>query len=149
MISEGKHKAVCQDIEFGFTDSGTEQVAISFRISDGEHEGEFITAYRYFTDRAAEYAFKDLEALGWEGDSLESAPEDCPGSECTLVIEHEEYDGKERARVKFINVGSGGLKNVFEGKKRSDFFERMKRKHKALSGSTKKEEKEVPFEKKS
>lgn len=151
MISKGKYKALVMDVDFGPAKSGTPQVAVSLKIIDDEaYEGDYITYFGSFHENAQQYTFQALEAAGWQGVDLESAPDDCIGSEVQIVTDVKTWDGKDRAEVKFINrPGGGGLKERFEGSSRKDFFASMNRKYKALTkGQKKEEEEETPFEKK-
>lgn len=129
MISPGRYKARATDAQLGFTEGGKEQVAVAFEIvSDGDHCGETITWYGYFTEKTTERTFESLRTCGWDSDDLSQL--DGVRGECEIVVEHEEdQNGKERARVKWVNrPGAGGvsLKNKMSDGQRLSFAERMK-----------------------
>lgn len=98
----------------------TPQIEIVFAH---EKEAEYgITAYRYLTQKTLEYIVKDLKVLGW--DAVEHAykfeeldgdlQSPLVGAKATICVQDEEYNGKFRPRVLFINPygqtggGSGG-----------------------------------------
>lgn len=59
----------------------------------------------FLTDAAAEYTIKNLITCGMKSDKLSSLTQ--PGAfenkEISITVEHEEYNGKTYARVKWIN----------------------------------------------
>jgi hypothetical protein len=106
MIAEGKYEAKVTGIVLS-EGKNAEQVLIEFELTAPEVAGQNITAYRSLSDKAAEYTVKDLQTLGVSGltdQELEAAID----KRCQIVVQHEEYDGKTRAKVKFINP-LGGL----------------------------------------
>lgn len=100
-------------------DKNTPQLAIVFAH---ETEAEYgITAYRYLTPKTLEYVCKDLKVLGWDAvehayrfeelDGEDKSP--LVGAKATICVQDEEYQGKFRPRVLFINPygqehGGGG-----------------------------------------
>lgn len=89
-------------IEHAITESskGTPQVAVKFETSEGE-----ITGWFALTDKAAEYTIQKLRVMGFQGDDLSQINDGrcMVGNQCTLVIEHDEYNDKINARIKFVN----------------------------------------------
>jgi hypothetical protein len=86
----------------------TDQVTITFKILDGEAEGQQIAWTGYFT--ADTYA-KTVEALrncGFKGDDLLKLHDQTLDQEVSLVIESEEYKGKMYPRVRWVNRPGGG-----------------------------------------
>ena len=127
MLDAGTYRAQAIEAALGETDTGKEQVAVRFRFLDVEGE---ITWYGYFTDKTLETTFKALRSAGWKGQDLMDLSDLCaPAStpEVYLVIEHEEYEGKTRARVRWVN-GAGGiaLKKALDPNKAKAFAARMK-----------------------
>lgn len=108
MIDPGTYKAVAiaEDVQFGKAKSGTKQVAIPFRVTEGDFAGHVITYFGFFTDKTWKRTLEALRYCGWKGDDLsELGPLD---QEVEIVVEHEEYDGKTRAKVAWVNrIGSG------------------------------------------
>lgn len=98
--------AIAADAQFGRTRKGHAQIALPFRIDEGEHAGQAITWFGFFTDKTRERTMESLRYCGWRGDDLSDlGPLD---QQVEIVIEHEEYDGKVRAKVQWVNrIGSG------------------------------------------
>lgn len=68
-----------------------------------------ISAYRYLTGGAVEYTLKDLLTCGLKSNSVSSLtrPEAFWDKEVSIVLEDEEYQGKKRTKVKWINEVGG------------------------------------------
>lgn len=89
---------------------GTGYVAVRFK----DDVGDTITAYLYTSDAALGRTVETLEALGW---SVEANNGDVStlhetqllvGAKAEIVVENEEYEGKVRPKVKWINDPNGG-----------------------------------------
>jgi len=125
MISDGTFRAVALSVELGFTSNGHEQVAILWQLQEG-HVGEKLAWYGYFTEKGTNIALKGLRAAGWKGDDL-SDLSSIIGSEALLVIQNEEYDGKMRPKVRFINrLGGPVIKDTMDQGAAKKFAARMK-----------------------
>jgi hypothetical protein len=107
MLEIGEYRARSKSAALGTTKSGKEQVAVTFDLLD--LPGQSITWYGFFSEAAFEIAMRGLRAAGFQGDDLSNLSSLQPGPECFLVVDHETYDGKVRAKVKFINSGEGGI----------------------------------------
>lgn len=126
MEISGRHPAVVVPVEtesgplsiqFGpATKSSPFQAILSFEIIRGPHSGQRISAWLYFgTDKADKKGKtvmdRSLEALrvcGFTGDDLDKFSDQHPDQEVDLTIDMEEYDGKRRPKVKWINSPSHG-----------------------------------------
>lgn len=143
LIQEGRHRARCFGHELSYSSNkGTPTVALGFRMSEGDvDQGRVITAFRYPTDAALEYCVKDLRTCGWQGDDMGAMDDaELAANEVELVVEHEEYDGKLRAKVKWINPLGGGMiksETPMDEKQKRDFGRAMAAKVRALSGGKK------------
>lgn len=127
MISAGTFKARGVEAALDRAGTGTEQIGVMLSITEGEHAGESITWYGFFTEATAERTIKALRLLGWQGDDLT----DLTGidvNEVSIVIEHEEDNkGKVHARVKWINgPGSLAMKETLDPKDARSLSARMK-----------------------
>ncbi len=105
MVSIGKHRAVLIGGAATLTASqkkGTEGVAGEFQITQGEEKGETVPWTSWLTDKTSERTLQALRACGWKGNDLT----DLTGlnQEVTIVVEHEENDGKTYAKVRFVNA---------------------------------------------
>lgn len=107
IIMEGTVRARAIDGELGFTKAGKPQVAITFEILEGEDSGRNITWYGYFTEATKERTIESLRYCGWKGDDLSDLSSINGEAEVSLVIEHDEYEGKTRAKVQWVNSGGG------------------------------------------
>lgn len=127
MLAEGRYKARGVEGALGMTGTGREQVAVLVEVTQGEHAGEQLTWYGYFTEKTVDRTFESLRLLGWEGDDLTDL-RGINANEVSIEVEHEEdSEGRKRARVKWIN-GGGGLvmkERLAEGAARA-FAARMK-----------------------
>lgn len=113
MINIGKYPAICRSIQFGETSTGKEQAAIEFElIGDHADSGQSITAFLFFTEKTLSRTVESLRHLGWTGDDLSELPalaaDGKLGQEVEIVVDHEEYEGKVSAKVKWINRPGGG-----------------------------------------
>lgn len=110
MLPEGTYRA--QGIQASLTaaGNGTEQVAVVFNIVDpAEFVNQKITWFGFFTEKTLERTFKALRLCGWEGDNLADLS-GVDANQVDIVVEHESYEGKTRARVLWVNeAGSGGV----------------------------------------
>lgn len=114
MIPEGtwRAKALRSGAKFGEASTGTEQVAVPFRFTDKDQEvcGQTIIYIGNFAaGQGFEITCSNLETAGWDGKDFRP-PNGLAGLgdvEVDLVIEHEEYQGKWRAKIKFINAADG------------------------------------------
>jgi len=121
LISKGIHRAVAVPVstadgqswaQFGeSSEKGTPQVVINFEILDGDDVGRRIAWIGYFTDKTVQRTVESLRFCGFTGDDLAGAVVQQLDQEVGIVVEHEEYDGKTRARVRWVNrAGGEGLK---------------------------------------
>ena len=96
------------------TESGvkkTPQVSVEFEICSAEAAGERITWYGFLTDKTTERTLESLRYAGWRGSDISDlsdlSREDVPLVE--LVLEVEEYEGKSRVRVQWVNRVGGRM----------------------------------------
>jgi hypothetical protein len=108
LIPEGTYTAcaVAADVQWGHTSGGKEQIVVPFRILDGEARGRVITWFGFFTDKTWERTMQSLRYAGWTGDDVANLG-DLP-NQVEIVIGHEEYDGKTRAKIQWVNQIGGG-----------------------------------------
>jgi hypothetical protein len=128
MLDAGTYRAHAIEAALGETDTGKEQIAVRFKLLDVE--GQEITWYGYFTDKTQETTFRALRTAGWKGQDLMDLSDLCnpqTAPEVFLVVEHETYEGKTSAKVRWVN-GTGGLalKKALDPNKAKTFAARMK-----------------------
>jgi len=122
----GTHKARAKEWALGISSTNKEQIAVMFEFVGGEHDGKHITWFGYFTDGTVDRTLESLRHCGWESDSL--AELDTLGNcEVELVIEDEEYEGKWRSKVKWVNrVAKLALKEQMNAAQVAAFAARMR-----------------------
>src|SRR5437016_2917441 len=98
-----RHKVRALSHVFGAAGTKTEQVGVMCEVTDGPHKGFVCTWYGSFTQDAAEYTLRGLEALGYSGDAPECKSM-YPGKEGLATFEHDkDREGKARIRIAWIN----------------------------------------------
>lgn len=122
MIPNGTYEAEVVDAELGVTSTGKEQVAVKFNI---EGTGTIVW-YGYFTEGTVERTLESLEYCGFKGDDI-SKLDQLKGHKAQIVVEAEEWDGKVRSRVRWVNrIGGPMLKEKMDDTRKTSFAERMK-----------------------
>lgn len=89
---------------------GTPYVRVTMRVLDGDYEGHEIDWMSYVTEKTQERVVKDLRTLGYKGSNPEELHnrgeaeiEQFLPKTVSIVTETEEFNGNERARVKWVN----------------------------------------------
>jgi hypothetical protein len=111
-----------------------EQIAIEFKISGGEYDGQSFTWFGGFSDDDAggktrrERTYDTLKVLGWPGDDLSDLSM-IKGKPARIVLETKEKNGKTFTNVKYVNA-AGGLavkrENIISGAEWKRFANKMK-----------------------
>jgi hypothetical protein len=123
-----KFRAKAVDVGLGFTNNGNEQIGVVFEVVEGDCAGEEITWYGFFTEKTAQRTIESLRYCGWQGNDLASIDvEDIP-KVVQIVVEEDEYEGKRRLRVQWVNRDGAGLamKTRLAGSAAASFAARMK-----------------------
>lgn len=124
MIDEGKHRAKATSWAIGKAQTGNYQIGIEFDLLD--LPGHAITYYGSFSDKAYEFTIKAMRACGWQGADL-AVLEGLDANEVVLVVEHEEYNGKVQAKVKWVNSQGGlAMANALQGDELAAFAASMR-----------------------
>ncbi len=138
ILEAGNYRARARDAQLGFTKGGKEQVGVKFDLLD--FPGKQITWFGYFTENTTQSTFRALRAAGWKGQDLSDlsdlqSPE---GPEVLLVVEHETYEGKKIAKVRWVNGASGpALKAAMPPDQAKVFAARMRDQLAAFDAATK------------
>jgi hypothetical protein len=106
----GEYLATVTSADFGESEKGSPYLTLAFATEDGAH----IRAFLYLTEKAFPYTLKALkEAFGFDGafekDGKDNVAPQVVGRQARITVELEEYEGEERAKVKFINNVNGGF----------------------------------------
>lgn len=115
MITQGRHSAIVRSVQFGTTKKGIEQVVVEFQIvSDGPDSGASITWFGFFSDKAVSRTLDALKMTGWDGNDLTQVEALAEAGKLSttvqIVVEHETYNEKTTAKVKWINRIGGKVK---------------------------------------
>ena len=99
----GRYTATVESAELGQSEKGTPLLALLCKTDQGEE----LTAYLYLSDAAVERTVKTLREVFAFDNSFESVVQQVTGKPCSIVVEAEEYEGKSRMKVKWINTVGG------------------------------------------
>lgn len=110
MLPEGTFHAVARSAVLSESSKNkTPQVVVTFEITTAEHAGTKIDWFGFLTDKTTERTIESLRYAGWKGADLSDLSDlerdDTPV--VALVVEHEEYEGKTRAKVQWVNREGG------------------------------------------
>lgn len=121
MMEPGTYRAKVVGAAFGYSNSGNEQIGVKFETKQGD-----IMWYGYFSPAAMPYTLERLKTCGLPDNNLIKADE-MVGTEVDIIVEHEEYDGKTRLKVQWINpIGGGGMRNPMDSDSLAEFARRIK-----------------------
>lgn len=97
----GEFDAVVINHGWSYSKNETLQFFVTFR-TDGT---EPITSYFSMSEKAVKYTVEKIRNLGFQGDDFDLLTDglELAGNWCSIVIEHEEYNGKTYAKIKFVN----------------------------------------------
>lgn len=126
LIPAGTYRARAIEAQLGKTAKGSEQVGISFAVLTPGFETQRLAYYGQFGEKSLAITVKALRACGWQGLDL-SDLRGIETNEVNLVVEHEEYEGTTRAKVKWVNdVSAGVVKDVLDPTAAKSFAQRMR-----------------------
>jgi hypothetical protein len=101
---------------FGESKTGTPFIALPLTVTEGSQAGHEITAFLYLSDKAFDSTIARLkEVFGFNGDlmGLNSGQHTFEGMPVSFETDIEEYEGKQKCKVKWLNApggGGGGIK---------------------------------------
>lgn len=125
-LTPGTYKAQAVDFDFGFTRTGNEQVAVLFRVLDGDCKDETITWYGSLSDSALKYTMKSLQTMGWKCDDVSTMTVKDISNHVQLVLEEDTYNGITSLKVKWINPFGVALKERMSTAQKKALSERIK-----------------------
>lgn len=112
MIPEGNYRAVAKRLEIRTTKKGTTLIEVGMEILAGDSKGTAVNWTGWLTEKAIKYAKRDLATMGHKGSlgELKERGVECIKNEVEIVVEHDEYNGDVRERVRYVNslTGDGG-----------------------------------------
>lgn len=134
----GTFTATVVSADFYYTKNGNEAVAIGLQIDNDNPEvaGEVVSWRGFFTEKALKQTIKSLRTIGWEGNDL-STIDKTIGHRVSVVVEMEEFEGKQYPRVQWINpLGGMSINNAMGASEKKAFAARMKGAIMAFGDST-------------
>lgn len=120
MIPEGKYQAIAVPHDDGRwmvfgeanNEKKTRQVAVRVKITDGEFANTERTWYGFFTEATMNKTLEQCRNFGAQGDDMTAWVKQALTEPVTIVIKHEEYNGKVSEKIAWINrPGGGEMKN--------------------------------------
>lgn len=146
IITAGLHRAVLRGASLAHSTNNKAEVGLGFEIvGEGDPDaGRFITDFNYpeASDISGDIFVEKTRLVGYAGDDLEEfvqlAKDGKLVNEVDLVVEHDLYNGKTNAKVKYVNRVGGGMlvpKNPMAPHEVKSFATRMKAKFKAYTGA--------------
>jgi hypothetical protein len=111
MFDVGRHEVQVLSTALSISQkSGAQQIVVQFE----NDQQDTITAYLSCSDAAWQYTEEKLRAIGWNPvdhgyrfEELNQEPSPCAGNQCQITIQQEEYEGRKRLKVGFINPPGG------------------------------------------
>lgn len=96
----GRYAVTVTSAEFGESNTGTPYLNLALNTEDGAYIG----AWLYLSEKALPNSVKTLrDAFDFNGD-FETLLEQVNGKPCSITVETEQYEGKDRLRVRWINA---------------------------------------------
>jgi hypothetical protein len=124
-MEPGDYRARAVKVQLGKAKSGNEQIGVEFELLD--FNGKRMGWYGSFSEAAFEITMKGLATAGFHGADVSDTTWVEHAPEVILVIVNEEWEGKVRAKVKFINsLGGVNMKDAITGSDAKTFAARMK-----------------------
>lgn len=100
----GRYTATVETAELGQSEAkGTPFLSLLCKTEQGDE----LTAYLYLSDAAFERTTRTLREVFGFDNNFETVVQQVTGKECSIVVEAEDYEGKTRMRVKWINTVGG------------------------------------------
>jgi len=137
MIGRGRHEVGIRSTQLTVSgEKGTPCVSVLFE----DETGDTITYWGYLTDAALQYTLKSLAAMGWDSaehdgriDTLNET-DLLVGRKVEIVVDEEEFEGKVRSKVKFVNEIGGGLGERMAPEESKSFAAQLRAKILAAKG---------------
>ncbi len=109
-MNDGKYMARGRTLTLGEAKTGTPQVAVGFEILDG---GGHISWHGFLSAAAEQRTIEAIQGMGWEGNDITELPALMDAGKLSRVVEivvvNEEYNGKVRPKIKFVNAVGGRM----------------------------------------
>jgi hypothetical protein len=131
--TEGSFEAIITEPSAGWIGEAGQNASPFIRIpvqvtEDGPEKGAIGIWQGYLTDDAFEKTIKRLaEALGFNGDlySLTTGKQTLVGKPCNITTKFEEYNGKTRCKIAWLNAPGGGGAKPLEPRKLDSLLNKL------------------------
>ena len=123
---EGVFQAKCCEWALIETKSGAPQVYLVLEKPDGSRLPAY---YGSLSEAALPYTLKALRNCGWAGSDIMELDHASCGMDKNIVeavVMHEEYDGKTRAKVKWLNIPGAIMATPLSADKKAAFAQQLK-----------------------
>lgn len=143
---EGQFPAFIRDHGLSTSSTGNPQLWVKFETEHGTINGWFA-----MTDRAIQYTVEKVRNMGFDGHNfadLNKEPAILAGKEVTITVSNEEYKGKIRAKVQFVDSpdsDGGKPKKDDDAAKAASRFDALLRKDAKAKKPTREPGDDVPF----
>lgn len=120
LIPAGRYEAVIDVYGLSETKAKTPQFTVVFKITEeGPHKGKLISWFGSLkVGQPMDITIRNLTTMGMKGDDLDSKDLLDKSTPVQLVVEHDTWEGKTSAKVRFINkIGGGTFKALGDGAK--------------------------------
>lgn len=118
IIGAGTFKSKPLKATLSETKSGNPQAVIDLELLEGPDAGKVVSYYGSLSEGAFEFTMGALRASGWYGTDFDQLAVD-EKTFVRAVIEHEVYEGKKKAKVRWVNPIGSGAKPVEAAKAKS------------------------------
>ena len=95
----GTYVLTAQDANWTESKNGTP----CFSIHGVDEDGQYITAFLYFSDAAFKNSYDAIVKTFGLGLPMEEWPDKVKGQQYRAVVENDPYEGKDRMKVKWVN----------------------------------------------
>lgn len=102
-ITSGNYVAVAESFDFGVSSNGNDFIKLSFKIIEGEFADQYLTWFGYFSEATHKRTLESLRYCGWSGTTIDEAMAGLGSQKVRIVVEEEEYNGKSRLKVQWVN----------------------------------------------
>ncbi len=105
LIDGGNYRALPESVSLGESQTGKTRFECTFRLMGGKFDGRVVFADLYLSDAAAERTIESMKYCGcrFPGGDVTNT-KGFGENEVQLVIAIEEWEGKERNKVKWVNA---------------------------------------------
>ena len=122
--SAGRYRAKATEVDLRVSKNGNDMVIANFYIED--ERCSLPWSHTFGSTKAANEAIRSLRAMGWRGTDITDLS-GATDNEVELKVEMETWEGKKRAKVKYVDVPGKGIRGEpMDAARKASFAERLK-----------------------